>query len=103
MQSNFFQNGPDGEDKGREGREDKGAGYLRAVQISGSVDLLHSFYGTNYCWNPALENQVGVRQPTYCFVSGHDFSRATTRPKGQGFSPCHLKIRTNFQWKKRRG
>jgi hypothetical protein len=31
------------------------------------------------------------------------FSRATPRPKGQGFSPCHRKIRTNFQWKKRRG
>ena len=25
------------------------------------------------------------------------------RPKSPGFSPCHRKIPTNFQWKKRRG
>ncbi len=27
------------------------------------------------------------------FVSGHDFSRATTRDKGWGFSPCQMPIR----------
>jgi hypothetical protein len=29
---------------------------------------------------------------SFCFVSGHDFGRATLGQNGQGFSPCHRKI-----------
>jgi hypothetical protein len=55
-------------------------------KLAGLLILLHSLYGTNLL-----------------LVSGHDFSRAAPRPKGQGVSPRHRKIRTNFQRKKRRG
>ena len=40
---------------------------------------------------------------SFCFVSGHDVSRATLGQNGQGFSPCHRKIRKKFQWKTEQG
>jgi hypothetical protein len=36
------------------------------------------------------------RNPSLCFVSGHDFSRATTGRNGPGFSPCHRTICNKF-------
>jgi hypothetical protein len=39
----------------------------------------------------------------FCFVSGHDFSRAAHGQNGRGFSPCHRKIRTKFLWQKPQG
>jgi hypothetical protein len=40
---------------------------------------------------PGMGKPGWARQVAYCFVSGHDFSRATSPTKGQGFSSCHHK------------
>src|SRR5580658_2907219 len=39
----------------------------------------------------------------FCFVSGHDFSRATPGQNGEGFSLCHRKIWTKFEKKNPQG
>ena len=77
-------------------RDDKGKAV--AVQSKGSIDTcsIH-FMEQTAAGSAALENQVGVWQPLIALYQGTTFSRATTRPKGQGFSPCPRKIRTNFQ------
>jgi hypothetical protein len=45
-----------------------------------------------------VEVTGGVRYSikVFCFVSGHDFSRAVPGQNGQGFSPCHRTIRREF-------
>src|SRR5450631_2976776 len=39
-------------------------------------------------WNERVDIEPLPTHERFCFVSGHDFSRAETQPSTMGFSPC---------------
>jgi hypothetical protein len=60
-------------------------------QISSVVDSLVLILLAKMQFNLVFRNQVGVDRESaegWCFVSGHDFSRAILSRKKLGFSPC---------------
>jgi len=67
----------------------KGRLKIRAVQISLVVDSLVLILLAKMSFNLVFRNQVGVDPESaegWCFVSGHDFSRAIRSRKKLGFS-----------------
>jgi len=53
--------------------------------------------------NSPLRSRIRLVQQVFCFVSGHDFSRADPRQNGRALAPATLKSRRNPNRKKAQG